>query len=1232
MGNDKNDELPDFKLPINDGGQQNRRRGRNRNRWNNPEGGAGNIANGNPSAKFPTRSKDLPEHVVFDNTGQVDAANFTRSLKGMANFLHTTYSAEVSEAILKMQMVVIDVDENPPQRVDGSGVAIPLSSWEEYKWKKTYTEQSNRLKTYNESLPKAYIYIYNQCSTNLKNDLESSSAFPAIEAGKDPIGLLKLIQGLCCSYDSKTQSVMATVASQKKLFTFYQKEGMDNSTYHREFIALIDTIETYGGTGAIGVTPTFVAQTLNQMQLAGTCANATSPTKEELSAAHKTVRDEFLAALMLSGANRERYGALRNELANQYGFGNDLYPKSVDQCLTMMNRRKDSNPRQARPNQQQQPQPAVKKEEEALVFAQHKSEGKPSKSDGNSPSKTRPSSTSTGSRSSSSRSHSSIKTVICRNCGKEGHVSAVCPTKRPPEQIHAIATAPDDASESSEDDSVLILAQTTSEALFTQDHTSSQPHRPISTDLLLLDSQSTVHLFSHPEHVNNIRPATRPIRVHCNKGTLDTTLEADFGDTPVYFDSRGIANVLSLYQLGQKFHVTYDSKDRGGVFKVHTTAGVVEFTPTAKGLHAINLRENPTAALVLVNEADLAFSNSPVLTVRSKFEGFTKKQIQGAATARRLMGMIGAPSEREYQGLVRMNLLPNCPITHNDIVNAHNIYGPDLANIRGKTTRRKPEHVHADIVDIPQQILNNQKYVTLTADVMFVNGVPFLVSSSKNINLTTIEHVPSRTADKLGFLLHRIMKVYARAGFTVRTILMDNEFEKVKDYVHQATLNTTAAAEHVGDIERRIRVVKERCRGIICTLPYTSMPRIMLIHLLHHVVLWLNNFPVANGVSSTFSPREIILRHKLDAKRHCRAPFGAYCEVHEENDPTNSMKSRGIPAICLGPTGNLQGTYSFLNLATGLVLKRRRFTELPAPDSIIKRVSALAGPHGISPSLVFMNRNKIPFDWPDDPITAGDGLDTTPIAPYPLFPAEMPGISLSRHLPSPQVTTPTATDDINWENIADEAAWNADLTETDLLPPPPPVITIDDEDDIKYAPAPYTSPLTDIKHEPIQPELPPAQVHAPTPPPRPRVSRIPIPTTSTRSGRTSRRPVRLNDYHLFTTVAEEQHLPHPGPYLTAGGSEVSLDILDEDRMAHLCQYVMVHTATSLALAQDGHPTKKQYGLKAGIKQFGPRADTAVTKELTQMHTMNCFRPRDPHQLTRQERRNALSSLMFLTEK
>ena len=97
---------------------------------------------------------------------------------------------------------------------------------------------------------------------------------------------------------------------------------------------------------------------------------------------------------------------------------------------------------------------------------------------------------------------------------------------------------------------------------------------------------------------------------------------------------------------------------------------------------------------------------------------------------------------------------------------------------------------------------------------MFVNGVPFLVSSSRNINLITIEHISQRTASKLGYLLQWIINVYGRAGFRVHTILMDNEFEKVRDHLLTANLNIPAASEHVGEIERTIRVIKERSRGI----------------------------------------------------------------------------------------------------------------------------------------------------------------------------------------------------------------------------------------------------------------------------------------------------------------------------------------------------------------------------------------------------------------------------------
>jgi hypothetical protein len=74
--------------------------------------------------------------------------------------------------------------------------------------------------------------------------MEATDVFPTIRSSRNPIALLKLIQGLCYSYDSKMQSVMATVASHKKLFTYFQKDDVNNHTYHREFMAHVDTIET----------------------------------------------------------------------------------------------------------------------------------------------------------------------------------------------------------------------------------------------------------------------------------------------------------------------------------------------------------------------------------------------------------------------------------------------------------------------------------------------------------------------------------------------------------------------------------------------------------------------------------------------------------------------------------------------------------------------------------------------------------------------------------------------------------------------------------------------------------------------------------------------------------------------------------------------------------------------------------------------------------------------------
>jgi hypothetical protein len=100
-------------------------------------------------------------------------------------------------------------------------------------------------------------------------------------------------------------------------------------------------------------------------------------------------------------------------------------------------------------------------------------------------------------------------------------------------------------------------------------------------------------------------------------------------------------------------------------------------------------------------------------------------------------------------------------------------------------------------------------------------------------------------------------------------------------YDMKADLNTTSNAEHVGDIERYIRSVKERARCAYNLAPFKKMPSIMIQGLIGGCVFWLNAFPNAGGVSDTISPRMIMTGKKIDYHNHCRLMFGTYAQVHE---------------------------------------------------------------------------------------------------------------------------------------------------------------------------------------------------------------------------------------------------------------------------------------------------------------------------------------------------------------
>ena len=273
------------------------------------------------------------------------------------------------------------------------------------------------------------------------------------------------------------------------------------------------------------------------------------------------------------------------------------------------------------------------------------------------------------------------------------------------------------------------------------------------------------------EHLAEIENNKQMLRGQCNAGITKTNKKGKFGELDVWYNPVGIANILSLpllekngykmqYQTDGEWEVYAPGKDRPITFK--------QDTGMCDGMPYIDLRDS---------KEDVNF----IQTVRDNYEGFTKWDVLDAKLARRAQAMIGHPTDSTFKAMVSHKLLRNCTVKPLHVANADIMFGTDLSGVRGRTVRTKPERVETDEVEIPRDFYVLNRFVTLTADVMFVNGIAFLTTLSRKIRLTTVEHVPSRTAEQLSSSLTKIVQLYAKAGFTVRTTLMDMEFEKVAE-------------------------------------------------------------------------------------------------------------------------------------------------------------------------------------------------------------------------------------------------------------------------------------------------------------------------------------------------------------------------------------------------------------------------------------------------------------------
>jgi hypothetical protein len=243
-------------------------------------------------------------------------------------------------------------------------------------------------------------------------------------------------------------------------------------------------------------------------------------------------------------------------------------------------------------------------------------------------------------------------------------------------------------------------------------------HKTLDPQRLYLDSTLSFHQVFMDEHLENLRLAVATLCADCNASTNFATNKGWYCNLfDLWLVRNGIANLLSLSQLeADGFTVSY-----------HTGDNWIITTPQGEEI-TFHCKENGMCHGFLYINMHSTDAVAMVQTICQCYEGYTKRKVQDAVAACKAQAMIGHPTVAQFLEMARSNTIKNCSIKPAHIANALTIFGPSTAGLRGKTVCRKLEQVEAEPGCIPDDFHCLHNFFVLTADLMFVNSIAFLIT------------------------------------------------------------------------------------------------------------------------------------------------------------------------------------------------------------------------------------------------------------------------------------------------------------------------------------------------------------------------------------------------------------------------------------------------------------------------------------------------------------------------
>ena len=841
---------------------------------------------------------------------------FVKTTKEIAGYVGRTYKMGGDTRI------AVETQEAPKFAIPAD-LKDSASKAEVRLWEKKIDSLSKREDQLEHNLRQVFALVWGQCTDILQQKIESEEGFASMSAENDGLLLIKTIKNITYQYQSQKYVPHSLFEAKKRYYMQYQGRTTTVQQFHVQFLNTVDVVKHSGGNIAddVGVEKMILGNRDKEKM-----------TKAELKALASDVEERSLAVAFMLTADRLRFGKLIEDTENSFLQGTNKYPVTVNDAYHLLS------------NWKQDPRHGLREVNGGEISFVNDGDKK-------------------------SKAVKDKKDVTCHRCKKKGHYANECDNERVTEGDTPVSENKSGGSGKTHTGTTLINVDG-----FLDDQDDYVTYQFINVDemvdesgvvmqlgndgclprdWILLDNQSTVDVFCNKNLLHNIREHSDVMAIHCNAGVTKTKWIGELvGYGTVWYNPKGIANILSLARVKERgYRVTFDSSD-GNAFHLYKSDGTVRvFNESPKGLYYLDTKKAQQAEVTMVN------------TVEDNGTKYSQRDYSKAELARKIQKIIGRPSTKTFLSIVDSNLLPNCPVTRDDVLAAQRIFGPEVGSLKGKTVRRASTSVAAEQLEIPMSIMSRYQKVTVAGDIMFVNKLPFFVTISRHIKFSTAEFLTNQKTPTIVQAIKRLHQTYIRRGFQIIILMMDGQFNKDNLDGEIATfgiaLNVVAAEEHVPEIERHIRTIKERARSVITMLPFTRYPARIIIELIYFCVFWLNSFPATGGISDTLSPRTIILGSTLDYAAHCKLEFGTYVQTHEQHD--NSMLPRTTGAIALRPTGNAQGGHYFYSLSTGRRLNRNHWTVLPMPAEVIQRVERLSRrPLGLTP-IEFADRAGVPL-------------------------------------------------------------------------------------------------------------------------------------------------------------------------------------------------------------------------------------------------------------------------------